>query len=337
MARTFEDKPATRERTPLLVGLIGPSGTGKTYSALRLATGIQRVSGGDIHVIDSEARRALHYANDFKFRHVAFGAPFSPLDYLAAIEHCVKKGAGTIIIDSMSHEHEGPGGLLEMHEAETARMSGGDWKKAERVKMLAWQKPKAQRRRLINTMLQLPCNFILCFRAKHKLKLVKGEEPTQLGYMPIAGEEFVYEMVLKCLLLPGADGVPVLNSEFEGERAMIKIPSQFRGMFDPRQPRQLSEEMGTALASWAAGTEAPADVSAADLIKSYEACSDAATYRQLEESRKRVWGKATRDEKAALKKAADDAKEAIEASSAVHEADEHGEVPFSDDGAAGEG
>ena len=38
----------------------------------------QRVCGGDIFVIDTEARRALHYADAFKFRHVPFGAPFDP-------------------------------------------------------------------------------------------------------------------------------------------------------------------------------------------------------------------------------------------------------------------
>ena len=34
--RTFEAKPAVRESVPLLVGLMGASGSGKTYSALRL-------------------------------------------------------------------------------------------------------------------------------------------------------------------------------------------------------------------------------------------------------------------------------------------------------------
>src|SRR4029079_18921024 len=111
--RSFDDKPAVRERVPLLVGLVGPSGGGKTFSALRLAKGFQRVTGSEVYFIDTEARRALHYADRFQFRHVAFGAPFGPLDYLAAIQHCVAKGAKTIIVDSMSHEHEGPGGVLE--------------------------------------------------------------------------------------------------------------------------------------------------------------------------------------------------------------------------------
>ena len=64
-ARTFEAKPAVRQKVPLLCGLVGPSGGGKTFSALRLATGMQQVSGGDIYIVDTEARRALHYADRF--------------------------------------------------------------------------------------------------------------------------------------------------------------------------------------------------------------------------------------------------------------------------------
>ena len=252
MQRTFEDKPATRERVPLMIGLMGPSGGGKTYSALRLATGIQRVTGGDIFVIDTEARRALHYAGRFKYRHVQFAAPFGPLDYLGAIEHCVKKGAGVIIVDSMSHEHEGPGGVLEMHEAEVQKLSGGDRAKADRVKMLAWGKPKQQRRRMINSILQAPSNFIFCFRAKEKLKIERGKEPEPRGFMPIAGEEFVYEMTLNALLLPNAGGVPTWQSREIGEKQMIKLPEQFRTML-LSEAGPLSEDIGFQLATWAQG------------------------------------------------------------------------------------
>lgn len=252
-SRTFEDKPAVRERVPLLIGLIGPSGGGKTYSALRLATGIQRVSGGDIFFIDTEARRALHYADRFKFRHLAFGAPFGPLDYLAAIEHCVNKGAKTIVIDSLSHEHEGPGGVLEQHEQEIDRLLKL-WKNATRdkVQMTAWAKPKADRRRMINSILQFPCNFICCFRAKEKLKIVPGRPPENRGYMPIAGEEFVFEMTVNGLLHPGANGVPTWLPSEEGEKKMVKLPEQFKQLFSKSEP--LSENLGEQMATWAAGT-----------------------------------------------------------------------------------
>lgn len=249
--RTFEDAEAKRERVPLMIGLVGPSGSGKTYSALRLATGIQRVTGGDLYVIDTEARRSLHYADRFRFRVLPFGAPFSPLDYLAAVEHCVRRGARVLVIDSMSHEHEGPGGVLEMHGTELDRMAGQDWGKRERMKMLAWQKPKTERRRMINTLLQLPISVVCCFRAKEKLKIKRGEEPKALGFMPIAGEEFVYEMALNMLLLPGSGGVPTWQPEELGERAIIKLPAQFREVFAECKP--LDEDTGERLARWAEG------------------------------------------------------------------------------------
>ncbi len=93
MTRQFSSKPAKRERVPMLAGLVGPSGSGKTYSMLRLLSGMQRVTGGDIYVIDTEARRTLHYADQFSFNHVEMKPPFSSLDYRDAIEWCVKQGA----------------------------------------------------------------------------------------------------------------------------------------------------------------------------------------------------------------------------------------------------
>ena len=248
-----------------MVGLVGPSGGGKTYSALRLATGIQRVTGGDIFHIDTESRRALHYADRFKFRHVPFGAPFGSLDYLAAVEHAVSRGAKVIVVDSMSHEHEGPGGLLEAHEIETKRLAKA-WKVSEyAAQMSAWDAPKRDRRRMINGLLQLPISAIFCFRAKEKIKIVKGEDPKPLGYMAIAGEEFMFEMALNCLLLPAAGGVPTWQSREIGERATMKLPEQFKPLF--AEPAPLSEDIGEALAQWAEGVPPEAPPTFADLAK----------------------------------------------------------------------
>lgn len=296
MTRIFDDKPAVREQTPVFVGLVGPSGGGKTYSALRLASGIQSVTGGDIFGIDTEADRMKAYADKFKFRHVPFGAPFSPLDYLAAIEHCVAKGAKTIVIDSMSHEHEGPGGLLEMHEREM----GGNFKK----QMIAWAKPKAARRRLINAILQVKANFIFCFRAKEKMKIVQGKDPVPLGFMAIGGEEWIYEMTVATLLLPNANGVPLWQSEQIGERLTIKLPEQFRSVFHGGE--QLSEAHGAAMAQWAAGGAARAPVD--DLIARYAKCDDDG-FLVLEGERKKLWPtlKGKVDDQSRLKSAAEHA------------------------------
>jgi ABC-type dipeptide/oligopeptide/nickel transport system ATPase subunit len=257
-SRTFTDKLATRESVPVMLGLVGPSGSGKTYSALRLATGIQRVTGGDIWVVDTEARRAKHYADLFKFRWVEFLAPFASLDYLAAIEHCVKGGAKTIVVDSMSHEHEGPGGVLEEHDVEVERLMKQWHCSSDVAQIPAWGVPKKKRRQLLNAVLQMPVNFVFCFRAKEKIKMPKkgdqNREVKSLGWMPIAGEEFVYEMTLNCLLMPASGGVPAWHPEEMGEKAIIKLPEQFKSIFSTSQP--LSEDIGQKLAEWAAGVKA---------------------------------------------------------------------------------
>lgn len=238
---------------PLLIGLVGPSGSGKTYSALRLATGIQEVVGGDIFVVDTEQRRALHYSDKFDFKHVNFQAPFGSLDYLDALRFCKAEGAGVVIIDSCSHEHDGPGGLLEQHETELDRMAGNDFKKRDRMQMLAWQKPKAGRRKLINaitTELNMP--VIFCFRAKKTTKPKPGQQPIDMGFTSIGADEWMFEMALNALLLPGSNGIPTWRSELPGEQLAIKLPEQFRAIADRGGP--LNEAIGRSLAKWAAGT-----------------------------------------------------------------------------------
>lgn len=258
--RTFAIAPPTAEPVPLLIGLMGPSGSGKTFSALRLATGITRETGGKIVFIDTEARRAAHYRTMFDFLHLPFDPPFGSLDYLDAIRQAHKEAGsgGVVIVDSMSHEHEGKGGMLDFHEAELDRMAGSDWSKRERVKMLAWQKPKAARRELVIGLLQISGNFIFCFRAKESAKPVKNpqtgkQEVVQMGFMPIAGDEFVYEMTTCALLLPGARGVPTWRSENFGESQMIKLPEQFVDAFSGRAGQPLDEDLGTKMARWAWG------------------------------------------------------------------------------------
>lgn len=268
--RVFEDKASARERVPVLLGIMGPSGGGKTFSMLRVATGIQSIVGGDIYVIDTEARRALHYADHFKFRHIDFKAPFGSLDYLDAIQHCASKKAGVICIDSMSHEHEGVGGHNDMHDRELDRMAGDDIQKRERVNMLAWAKPKEHRKRLLQGILHIESNFIFCFRAKETAKPTPNRqtgkvEIVQQGFMPIAGEEFIYEMTTCCLLLPNAGGVPTWQTQNPGERRMIKPAEQFGELF--REARPLDEQHGVGLARWAMGDRAQDRLDIADLAR----------------------------------------------------------------------
>lgn len=259
-SRNFQPRTATRGAIPLLVSLYGPSSGGKTYSGLRLLTGAQRVLGGKIGVIDTESRRATHYAKKFAFEHLDFGEPFGPADYWEAIEAMQAAGCKCILVDSMSHEHEGVGGVLEMHDAEVQRMVGRGMTEGA-AQFPAWAMPKGQRRRLLQRILQLgDIAIVFCFRSKKKVRLPSKEErqagfkePIPLGWMPITGEEFIYEMTAAMSLPPGARGVPDWSPRPPETEAITKRPEAFESILT--DGRQLSEEVGEAMARWAAGKE----------------------------------------------------------------------------------
>lgn len=269
MPREIVFTEAKRDSFPLLIGLVGPSGSGKTYSALRIATAIAEVMGGPINFVDTEANRAKQYADEFRFRHFPFTPPHSPDDYLEAIRASGRSGAAVTVIDSMSHEHEGEGGVLAMHDEELetfrerARASGSrdpDWKIDERNNSRAWIRPKAARRRLINGILQTPGSFIFCFRAKQVAKprkLANGKtEIVNTGWIPIAGDEFVFEMTARFLLPPASAGVPRWTSEEADEKAILKLPGPFRPYFlKERLGKPLDEEAGRWMAKWASGRD----------------------------------------------------------------------------------
>jgi AAA domain len=246
---TFSYKPATFECATLMFGIAGPTSSGKTMSALRLATGLS--PDKPIFLIDTEQSRSLLYAKRFKFQHVQMSEPFSPARYKEAIEFCVAHGAGAIIVDSMSHEHEGVGGVLEMQEQELNRMAGDDYGRREAMKFSAWIRPKAEHNRMLNSVVQKRAHMIFCFRAKDKLELVKKQnsrskwvmEPVSVGWTPICTDRFEYEMTAMLVLPPGSKGAPDLTAR------STKLNDDLAAIFHDSE--QISEEHGKRLRAWA--------------------------------------------------------------------------------------
>lgn len=257
-ARSFTMRPAIRERTSLLIGLAGPSGSGKTYSALRLATGLREAAGGDIIVIDTENGRAKHYADVFDFKHIDVSPPFGSQDYQAALTFAASQKPAVIILDTLSHEHDGEGGMLDYYANELERLAGDDPALHQKHHLAAWRKPKAARRQLLATLLRLDAHVIICLRANERTRLPKDaatNDPVEMGFTPIAGPEFVYEFTCCALLRPGAAGAPTWTSALPGEHAAIKLPRQFQKLLPTTEP--FAERHGQALASWALGCDAP--------------------------------------------------------------------------------
>lgn len=326
----FEFKPAKRQNEVLLIGLAGGTGSGKTYSAMRMASGIAGAMSKRFAVIDTEAGRARHYADQFKFDHGDLRPPFTPRAYADAIHAADDAGYPVIVVDSMSHEWAGEGGVLEMHEDELYRMAKDDYARREACKMAAWIKPKQDHKKMVQRLLQIRSVLILCFRAEEKVEMVKGSDgkmkivPKQSlvgvnGWIPICEKNLPFELTASFLLTADAPGMP----------KPIKLQEQHKPMFPLNQP--LDEKSGQRIAAWAAGADAPkaADppgakymgepvpgagfVAKPDLIEKYAAASDRATFMALETSRQQQWSSLDIATKRAVKAASDAAIERIEA------------------------
>lgn len=316
-ARTFTASPGVRRSAGLLISIVGPSSSGKTLSALKLAAGIRGVCGGEIDLIDTENRRALAYADKYQFNHIPFDPPFSPDDYWEVIKYCVvERGTKTVIVDQASFEHEGQGGVLEWHEAEIDRLLK-QWRDSTRdkVQMAAWKEPKAARTRLINEVQRMNANLIFTFRAKEKIKIVPGKPPKDLGWQAVSGDEWMYAMSLQFLLTPGSDGRPTWRSDLPSELAVMKLPLQFREMFNRDKPAQLDEEAGRQLAEWAAGSADPNPnagrqhelgmTDAQILLRRYSECTSQTAFDEIEKYRGSIWKKIPTADKPAVKDASE--------------------------------
>lgn len=234
----YEFRPAVREQTSLLVALAGPSGSGKTFSALAFAEGL--AAGGKIAFLDTEAGRALHYADRFKFDHCDMRPPFRPEAYVEAIAAAESGGYRVVVIDSMSHEYEGDGGIQDWAAELEARgtKAPGNWKL-----------PKLAHKRMVSRLLQCRAHLVFCLRAEEKIKIEKdGNGKTIVvpaGWQPLCEKRFMYEMTASFLLKPDYPGIP----------HPIKLQDQHRPAFP--SGKQIGREAGEALAAWAGGGAEP--------------------------------------------------------------------------------
>ena len=249
---TITFRPAVRENVGLIIGLAGSSGSGKTYTAMRLAAGIS--GSKPFAVIDTEAGRAKHYADQFKFDHAELHPPFRPAAYAEAVMAADAAGYPVIVVDSVSHVWAGDGGVLDWQEEELTRMAGDDWKKREAVKMAAWIKPKMGHKHMMQKLLQVRAHLILCFRAEEKIEMIREDGKMKIvpkitrtgldGWVPVCEKNLPFELTASFLLTSDKPGIP----------KPIKLQEQHRALFPLDKP--ITEESGRLIAQWASGGKA---------------------------------------------------------------------------------
>ena len=239
--------PADPGGVPVILGLTGPSRSGKTYSALRIALGMTS-DPAHVFMIDTERGRSSMYVPKFgQFKQYCLEPPYSYARYSEAIAAAVDAdSARVIIVDSLSHGHDGEGGMIDQHEAEIKRMAGADGAKRERVKMAAWIKPKRELGHFVQSVMRVEVPMIFCFRAKERLRIVPGKPPESLGFRPICSDELTFEMTSMLDLPENARGVPSLSAP----------ATSFREPFDSfvKEGAVLDEALGERIAEWSRGS-----------------------------------------------------------------------------------
>ncbi len=182
---TFTFKKATKKQAKLRLAFVGPAGSGKTYSALEVASHL----GGRIAVLDTERGSASKYAGIFQFDALE-PESFSPDTYVEAIKAAEGAGYDVLVIDSLSHAWMGKDGALELVDQAAKRSKSGN-------SFAAWREVTPKHNALVDAMLGARLHIIATMRAKTEWVIVENDkgkkEPKKLGLAPIQRDGLEYE------------------------------------------------------------------------------------------------------------------------------------------------
>lgn len=228
MANLFQK--AKREQVWLKVLLSGASGSGKSYSALKLATGIAKKCNSAIAYIGTEGSRNKYYANEFDYDLLELEEPFECEKYMQAIESAVDAGYKVLIIDSMSHEWKW---LNDVHD----KMPGNSFTN--------WGRLKPRHHKFMDKVLTSPIHIIATARGKDDwvLEEKNGKQiPKKIGMGQQQDKDISYEYTVSLMI--------------EQDSHIASADKDNTHLFDGRF-EVLTEKDGVNLYNWANQGEAP--------------------------------------------------------------------------------
>lgn len=240
----FQSRKAQKRQLALKILCSGSSGSGKTKSALRLATGIVGKTGGSIYLINTEGDRGEMYANEFDYQIIDLPEPRSPENYMEAIKYCMNEGASVIIIDSLSHE-------WNYLNEQVNNMQGNSFNN--------WGRQKPRHRKLVDFIVEAKVHIIATGRGKDEYVMEvndKGKStPKKIGVGIQQEKDTEYEYMVTFNIAQDTHVATCMKDN----------TGLFNNKFDV-----LTEKDGEALYDWAnSGVEAPFNISKAqnDIIK----------------------------------------------------------------------
>ena len=236
----FKIQKAKRENVYVKLALMGASGSGKTYGALKLATGmaeeLEKTLGRKIKILcgNTERSRGVYYADQFDYDIVNLDKPYTPEKYIEFIEFAVEEGYDILILDSTSPEWEGEGGCLEIH----TNLGG---------KYQDWAKVTPRHEKFLKAIEGSPIHIIATMRGKDQYDLEKDDNGKlsvkKLGVGAKQREGFEYEFTATFLI--------------DQKSHVAEAQKDNTGIFDGQVGTVLDESYGRKIVQWANGGEAP--------------------------------------------------------------------------------
>ena len=230
----FQVKKAKREKIYVKIALMAPSGGGKTYGSLRLSKGmaeeIEKETGKKARILmaNTEAKRGYYYANEFDYDIVDIEPPHNPEKYVELIEFAVKEGYDILIIDSSSHEWEGKGGCLELHQ-----QAGGQYQ--------SWKTVTPRHNKFIQAIADSPIHIIATMRGKDQYEMNKDDRgKTSVQKLGIGAKQrdgFEYEFTCTFLI--------------DQKTNTAEVQKDNTHIFEHEGPTILSENYGCKIIQWA--------------------------------------------------------------------------------------
>jgi hypothetical protein len=174
------------------MAICGPTGAGKTRSALRIASAL----GTRIAVIDTENRSASVYVGkpDVPDFDVLELETLAPRNYVDAISEAENEGYDVIIVDSLSHAWQSKDGALAMVDRAAKRSQSENT-------YTAWRDVTPEHEALVDKLLRCKAHIIVTMRSKmdYVLEDVKGKKvPRKVGMAPIQRSGMEYEFHITC-------------------------------------------------------------------------------------------------------------------------------------------
>jgi len=252
-AKRFQKAVKTRAR--LRLALIGPSGAGKTYTALKV--GAELVTPGKLAVIDSERGSAAKYADLFTFDAIDL-ENHSPQAYIELIRAAEDEGYEALVIDSLSHAWMGKDGALEQVDKFAKRSQAGN-------NFAAWREVTPLHNKLVDTIIGSRMHIIATLRSKTEYVMEANERgkmvPRKVGMAPIQRDGLEYEF----------DVVGEMNLQNELVIAKTRCPALNGGVFD-----KPGADVARMLKEWLGGENLPERIEPpARLIQAVPAASGA--------------------------------------------------------------